>query len=85
MFADGRFKIMAGVVLMALVENEVEEVVVEVVLVGVVEVRFRVFSQKPSLLGRQFEQDLPTFTQAQPLHKPALLHLQHTIFTYLVY
>ena len=37
---------------LVLVENEVEEVVVEVVLVSVVEVRFMVFSQKPSLLGR---------------------------------
>ena len=49
---------MAGVALMVLVENEV---VVEVALVGVVEVRFIVFSQKLSLLGRQFEQDLTAF------------------------
>ena len=36
-------------------------------------------TQLPSLLGRQFTQDFPAFTQAQPLHKPDLLHLQHTI------
>ena len=53
--ADGGGKIMAGVVLKILVENKVEEVVVEVVLVGVVEVRFMVFSKKQSLLGKQFE------------------------------
>ena len=54
-FADGRGNIMAGVVVMELVENEVEEVVVVVVLVGVVEVRLMAFlsSQKPSLLGNK--------------------------------
>ena len=76
---------MAGVVLMVLVENEVEEFVVEVVLVGVVEVRFMAFLQKQSSLGRQFEQNLPAFTQAQPLNKLVLLHLQNTIFKYLNY
>ena len=35
---------------MALVENEVEEVVVEEVFISEVEVRFIVFSQKPSIL-----------------------------------
>ena len=59
---------MAGVVLMVLVENKVEEVVV---LVGVIEVRFIVFfTKKPSLLGRQFEQDLPAFTQVGDLVTP---------------
>ena len=37
------------------------------------------FAQLPCLLGRQFTHGLLAFTQAQPLHKPALLHLQHTI------
>ena len=39
------------------------------------------FAQLPCLLGRQFTHGLLAFTQAQPLHKPALLHLQHTIST----
>ena len=34
--------------------------------------------QLPSLLGRQFEHSIPAFTQAQPLHWPVLLHLQHS-------
>jgi len=38
-----------------------------------------VFLQVPNLLGRQFVHDFPAFTQAQPLHKPDLLHLQHAI------
>ena len=37
------------------------------------------FAQLPCLLGRQFTHGLLAFTQTQPLHKPALLHLQHTI------
>ena len=37
------------------------------------------FTQNPSLLGRQFVQGPPAFTQVHPLHKPALLHLQHGI------
>ena len=36
-----------------------------------------VFEQEPRLLGRQLIHFLPAFTQAQPLHKPVLLHLQH--------
>ena len=40
------------------------------------------FAQLPSLPGRQFTHDLPAFTQAQPLHKPVLLHLQHTIVNF---
>ena len=35
------------------------------------------FKQHPSLLGRQLEQYLPSFTQAQLLHEPVLQHLQH--------
>ncbi len=31
----------------------------------------------PILPGRQLEQVFPAFTQAQPLHWPVLLHLQH--------
>lgn len=38
-----------------------------------------VFQQVPCLLGRQFVHEFPAFTQAQPLHKPDLLHLQHAI------
>ena len=38
-----------------------------------------VFLQVPNLLGRQFIHDFPAFTQAQPLHRPDLLHLQHVI------
>ena len=37
------------------------------------------FEQLPSLLGRQFEHCLLAFTQAQPLHEPVRLHLQHNI------
>lgn len=37
--------------------------------------------QLPSLLGRQLEHFLPAFTQAQPLHEPVLLHLQHDTIT----
>jgi len=37
-----------------------------------------VFLQVPNLLGRQFVHDFPAFTQAQPLHKPDLLHLHST-------
>ena len=37
------------------------------------------FVQLPCLLGRQFTHGLLAFTQAQLLHTPALLHLQHTI------
>ena len=37
------------------------------------------FTQEPSLLGRQFVQGLPAFTQAHPLQEPVLLHLQHGI------
>ena len=40
------------------------------------------FAQLLSLPGRQFTHDLPAFTQAQPLHKPVLLHLQHTIVSF---
>ena len=44
-----------------------------------------IFAQLPRLLGRQFTPDLSAFTQAQPLHKPVLLHLytahHHTIVT----
>ena len=40
------------------------------------------FAQLPSLPGRQFTHDHPAFTQAQPLHKPGLLHLQHTIVSF---
>ena len=36
--------------------------------------------QLPNRLGRQFEQNFPAFTQAHPLHRPALLHLQHCAF-----
>ena len=36
------------------------------------------FEQLPSLLGRQFEHCLLAFTQAQPLHEPVRLHLQHS-------
>ena len=36
-------------------------------------------AQCPSLPGRQLSQVLLAFTQAQPLQKPDLLHLQHTI------
>lgn len=39
----------------------------------------RSFRQCPSLLGRQFVQGFPAFTQAQPLQEPLLLHLQQTI------
>ena len=39
------------------------------------------FIQEPILLGRQFEQGLPAFTQAHPLQMPVLLHLQHAMFT----
>ena len=35
------------------------------------------FAQDPSLLGRQFVQGFPAFTQAHPLQEPVLLHLQH--------
>ena len=35
------------------------------------------FKQVPSLFGKQLEDGLFAFTQAQPLHKPVLLHLQH--------
>ena len=35
------------------------------------------FVQLPCLLGRQFTHGLLAFTQAQLLHTPALLHLQH--------
>ena len=66
-FADGIGKIMAGAALMVLGWKWIEEVVIKVVLVGVVEVRFMVFSQNPSLLGKQFEQHFPAFTQTQPL------------------
>ena len=46
---------------------------------GVVEA----FKQVPSLLGRQLEHCFPAFTQAQLLHEPVLLHLQHcTILTH---
>ena len=58
---------------------EVEAVVVEVDGTSAIEVAFGKFAQLPSLLGRQFTHDLSAFTQAQPLHKPVLLHLQHTI------
>ena len=37
------------------------------------------FTQEPILLGRQFEQGFPAFTQAHPLQVPVLLHLQHAI------
>ena len=40
-----------------------------------------IFAQLPSLLGRQLVHDLPAFTQVQLLHKPVLLHLQHTTIT----
>ena len=36
------------------------------------------FEQLPSLLGRQLEHCLLAFTQAQPLHEPVRLHLQHS-------
>ena len=63
-----------------LVEVEaVAVVVVEVDGTSAIEVAFGKFAQLPSLLGRQFTHDLSAFTQAQPLHKPVLLHLQHTI------
>ena len=67
------------IVLAAEVKIEVERVVrieVEVDGARACEVTF---VQLPCLLGRQFTHDLPAFTQAQPLHKLALLHLQHTI------
>ena len=50
-------------------------VVVAVVKASAVDV----FLQVPNLLGRQFVHDFPAFTQAQFLHKPDLLHLQHAI------
>ena len=62
-------------------EVEVEQVVVQLE-VGVAHWRYIAvdkFAQLPSLLGRQFTHDFAAFTQAQLLHKPALLHLQHTI------
>ena len=37
------------------------------------------FSHDPNLLGRQFVQGFPAFTQAHPLQEPVLLHLQHGI------
>ena len=43
------------------------------------DVSVKLFAHFPSLPGRQLTQFLPAFTQAQPLHKPVLLHLQHTI------
>ena len=43
------------------------------------EAAVNVFLQVPNLLGRQFIHDFPALTQAQPLHKPDLLHLQHAI------
>ena len=63
------------IVLAAEVKIEVERVVrieVEVDGARACEVTF------VQLPGRQFTHYLPAFTQAQPLHKPALLHLQHT-------
>ena len=42
-----------------------------------------VFLQVPSLLGRQFLHDFLAFTQAQPLHEPDLLHLQHAMKLYI--
>ena len=36
------------------------------------------FEQLPSLLGRQLEHCLLVFTQAQPLHEPVRLYLQHS-------
>lgn len=85
---DGNGKVMAGVILAISDENEVEDVEDVEVVKPVVEVEdtralevafFDTFAQLPSLLGRQFTHDLPAFTQAQPLHKPVLLHLQHTM------
>ena len=35
------------------------------------------FEQVPSLLGRQLVHCLLAFAQAQRLHEPVLLHLQH--------
>ena len=36
------------------------------------------FEHLPSLLGRQLEHCFLAFTQAQPLHEPVRLHLQHS-------
>ena len=40
------------------------------------------FAHFASFIGRQFVQDFFAFTQAQPLQKPDLLHLQHAIGVY---
>ena len=37
------------------------------------------FWQLPNLKGKQLTHCWPAFTQAQPRHRPVLLHLQHTI------
>ena len=56
-----------------------EELVVVVEVVEASGMAVDVFLQVPNLLGRQFVHDFPAFTQAQLLHKPDLLHLQHAI------
>ena len=49
-------------------------------LIGIWAVRgCRLFTQEPSLLGRQLVQGSQAFTQAHPLQEPVLLHLQHGI------
>ncbi len=83
----GRVEVMVEVEFLArvveqpavLVDVVVDKVEVEVDGCGALAGVLDTFAQLPSLLGRQFIHDLPAFTQAQPLHKPVLLHLQHTI------
>ena len=48
--------------------------------VWTLELLVRLFSQDPSLLGRQLVQGFLAFTQAHPLQEPVLLHLQQGIF-----
>ena len=50
-----------------------------VLTVVVVSLAVELFTQLPSLLGRQLMHCFPAFTQAQALQEPVLLHLQHTI------
>ena len=77
---DDRFTLRAG--LCDVVETsgtvvEADQFVAEVATLGGSACAEKTFEQFPSLLGRQLEHPLPAFTQAQRLHEPVLLHLQH--------
>ncbi len=72
--------VVVEVVEVAEVDIDIDVVVNEVVVEAEAEAWvLSTFLQLPNLSGRQFTHAFPALTQAQPLHMPVLLHLQHTI------